>query len=345
MLNRSVLFIFLFLCLGASLTAQDIHFSFAENNPLVLNPALAGANYTKEATLNYRNQWSSLGSPFKTTTAGFSSRIASQKRNATNTVAWGVQFINDRVGDPGMLGNAASLVLADHIQLGSESKLGVGLSFGIGQRALRQTEGQWASQYNGVTYDPSAPSGEAFENLDFRFADAGLGILYTYGRRGGTLARSEDLVINTGVSAYHVNRPNSSFIREGDERLPVRYSAFANAEIAIADRDAAVLPGLYYHRQGAFQELLLGASYKLKVISDTRYTGFNKPLAFSLGLFGRWQDAAVAKLRLDWDQYSFGYAYEFNTSRLNPYTNGTGAHEIFLRFIVPDSRPLRSSRY
>lgn len=332
-------------CFFFTAHSQDIHFSFAENNPLVLNPALAGANYVREATVNYRSQWSSLGDPYKTTTVGFQSRILKKRRNSGNTLALGVQFVNDRAGNPGIVSNSFSLVIADHVRLSRDSKLGVGLILGLGQRAIRQPGGQWASQYNGVSFDPSVGSGESFDNIDYRFADAGMGILYSYGRRGGTLAKSEDLLINSGFSVYHINRPMNSFFDDGSERLPMRYSLFANAEIAIPGVDGAVMPGIYIHRQADFSELLMGGYYKFKLIADTRYTGFNKPLSLSVGLFGRIGDAAIAKMMLDWDQYSFGYAFDFNTSGLNPYSNGNGAHEVFLRFIMPESRPTRSSRY
>jgi type IX secretion system PorP/SprF family membrane protein len=325
--------------------SQDIHFSFAEANPLVLNPALAGVNYVREATVNYRSQWSSLGDPYKTTTAGFQSRIPNKRRNSGNTLALGVQFVNDRAGNPGIVSNSFSLVIADHVRISRESKLGVGLTIGLCQRAIRQPDGQWASQYNGVAFDASLGSGESFDNIEYRFADAGMGILYSYGRRGGTLAKNEDLLINAGLSVYHLNRPGNSFFDDSDERLPIRYSLFANADISIPGFDGAVMPGIYLHRQADFSELLLGAYYKFKLITDTRYTGFTKPLSLSVGMFGRIGDAAIAKMMLDWDQYSFGYAFDFNTSGLNPYSNGNGAHEIFLRFIMPETRPTRSSRF
>lgn len=326
-------------------SAQDIHFSFAGSNPMVLNPALAGANYNKEATLNHRRQWGSLGEPYTTTTAGFSSRIPNQKRNASNNFAIGFQFVNDKAGDPTIVSNSFSLVLADHLRVGSNSTLGVGMSVGLGQRSLRQPTGQWATQYNGTAYDPSLSSGETLDNLEFRYVDAGIGMVYAYGRRGGTLARSEDRAFNVGVSLYHVNQPNFSFFREQEDKLPMRLSAFANAEFAIASSDAAVMPGVYFHRQGNFTQILLGSFYKFKLMKDTRYTGFNKPLALSLGLFGRLGDAAVIKMMLDWDQYSFGYAFDFNASGLNNFSNGNGAHEIFLRFTAPFTKPGRAARY
>jgi len=328
-------------CIMLTVQAQDIHFSFAGSNPMILNPALAGANHNKEGTLNHRRQWGSLGEPYTTTTAGFSSRIPNQKRNASNNIAIGFQFINDKAGDPAIVSNSFSLILADHLRVGSNSTLGVGMIVGLGQRSLRQPTGQWATQYNGTAYDPSLPSGETPDNLEFRFADAGIGVVYAYGRRGGTLARSDDRAFNVGVSLYHVNQPNFSFFREQEDELPMRLSAFANAEFAIASSDATVMPGVYFHRQGSFTQVLLGSFYKFKIIKDTRYTGYSKPLALSLGLFGRLSDAAVIKMMLDWDQYSFGYAFDFNTSGLNNFSNGNGAHEIFLRFTVPFSQPLR----
>lgn len=170
------------LLLGGIFTSsgQDIHSFFAAAQPLVLNPAPAGAHYSKETTLNYRHQWSSPGALYKTTTAGCSSRMTHRKRNATNTLARGVQAINGRAGDPGIMTNSIALVLADPIQISSDSKIGAGITFAVAQRTLRPAEKQWTTQYNGSSFDISPGNGETFEHLDFRFADASLGFVYTH---------------------------------------------------------------------------------------------------------------------------------------------------------------------
>ncbi len=323
---------------------QDIHFSFAERNPLVLNPAFAGANYKKEAILNYRNQWSSLGDPITTTTLGFHTRITAERRNSGNNLALGIQFTNDRAGNPRITGNNIAVIIADHIQLSRESKIGTALSIGYGQRAIRTEDGQWATQFNGTTYDPSAGSGESFETAEFRRLDVGAGILYTYSRKGRFFSQSDTRTINVGISGYHLNRPNNSFYAENTGRIPIRWSAFAAAEIGIAGTNGVLLPGLYYHQQGPLNEVLIGSLYKFRITDDTRYTGFNKPLSVSLGLFGRLRDAGIIKMMIDWDQYSLGYAFDFNASGLTEYSNGFGAHEIFLRFCLPESSPSRFSR-
>jgi type IX secretion system PorP/SprF family membrane protein len=343
MKTRSLL-IYFFLLLSIISNAQDIHFSFAERNPLVLNPALAGANFKKEATLNYRNQWSSLGDPITTTSLGYYSRLTKQRRNIGNTLALGIQFVNDKAGNPSISSNNLSFVLADHIQISNESKIGVAISAGYAQRAIRIEDGQWATQYNGSVYDPSLGSGESLETTEFRYLDMGVGLLYTYIEGGRMFSQTDKRLINVGVSAYHINRPNNSFFAVNTDRLPVRYSAFASAEIGIESTNGAFLPGVYYHQQGSSNQLLVGALYKFRITDDTRYTGFNKPLSVSFGVFGRLKDAAILKMMLDWDQYSFGYSFDFNTSGLNEYSSGFGANEIFLRFRLPEGGPSRFSK-
>jgi len=343
MKTRSLLICF-FLLLSIISNAQDIHFSFAERNPLVLNPALAGANFKKEATLNYRNQWSSLGDPITTTSLGYYSRLTKQRRNIGNTFALGIQFVNDKAGNPSISSNNLSFVLADHIQISNESKIGVAISAGYAQRAIRIEDGQWATQYNGSVYDPSLGSGESLETTEFRDLDMGVGLLYTYIEGGRMFSQTDKRLINVGVSAYHINRPNNSFFAVNTDRLPVRYSAFASAEIGIESTNGAFLPGVYYHQQGSSNQLLVGALYKFRITDDTRYTGFNKPLSVSFGVFGRLKDAAILKMMLDWDQYSFGYSFDFNTSGLNEYSSGFGANEIFLRVRIPEGGPSRFSK-
>ncbi|MGL4597687.1 MAG: type IX secretion system membrane protein PorP/SprF, partial [Bacteroidia bacterium] len=40
--------------------AQDIHFSQATTTPLLLNPALAGAQHNLQVFTNYRQQWNAV---------------------------------------------------------------------------------------------------------------------------------------------------------------------------------------------------------------------------------------------------------------------------------------------
>jgi type IX secretion system PorP/SprF family membrane protein len=343
---KKIIYTFLLIpAMVISAAAQDVHFSFPEFAPLSLNPALTGANYAMEGMVHYRNQWSSLGDPYRTTAASFHARVNGNNKRKTNQLALGLQLMNDKAGSSAITNNSVALILANHVKLSRNSRIGAGLNFGYVQRTIDSQDGQWASQYDGATYNGGLPSGESLSNPAFRYFDMGAGILYTYTHQLSNLARNHDKLLNAGIAVYHVNRPNNSFVSTGEDRLPVRYSAFANGEIAISSTNLYVLAGVWYHRQGIFSELLAGTSLKFLLIGDTKYTGFNKPLAISLGLYGRLKDAAIFRLNLDWDRYSLGYAFDFNTSGLNNYSGGRGAQEVFLRFFLTESRPSRSGRY
>ncbi|MFN9112222.1 MAG: type IX secretion system membrane protein PorP/SprF, partial [Bacteroidota bacterium] len=147
---------------------------------------------------------------------------------------------------------------------------------------------------------------------------------------------------NVGFAAYHVNRPNFSFMNADNERLYIRYSAFINSEIGIQNTRGSVLPGLYFQRQGSSSELLFGAYYKYVVSEGSRFTGFTRPLSMYIGLYSRLRDAMIAKLMFEWDQFSAGFAYDINVSGLNTVSEFNGGFELFLRFNMGDGGGFRS---
>jgi type IX secretion system PorP/SprF family membrane protein len=327
-----------------TMQAQDIHFSNTEYAPLILNPALAGANSPIQANIAYRTQWGQLGSSFRTANASFDARITNDNTSKSNFLALGLSFFNDRIGDMGILTNNVSLAIADHIRLNAKSQLSLGINAGYAMRSFDNADGMWASQYNGVAYNSSLASGEDFNNQSFGYFDAGAGILYTYTKKVKAMGKNANKRVNVGVAAYHITRPNNSFIELASEKLPVRYTAFANADISIDGTDGDILPGVYYQRQGSFSQLLLGTYYKYKFNNGSNYTGFERPFAVSLGVFTRLKDSYIAKLMIDWDMFSLGYAYDFTTSSLTLNSNRLGANEIFLRFNVGDGGGFRFNR-
>jgi type IX secretion system PorP/SprF family membrane protein len=310
---------------------QDVHFSFAEYSNMNLNPALAGANSPMQGVVNYRNQWSSVGEPFQTIAASFDARFNENKRNKTGIFAGGINFYNDRAGDMRVSTNSVNLNLAYHLLINDKNTIGLGLYGGFGQRTLNSSGGKWASQYNG-TFDPSIVSGEVFNNAQFSFADAGAGVLYTYNSGGGYMRQNKNARINAGLAFYHVNQPSFSFISPKTEQLYMRISGFVNAEIGIPNTSGSILPGIYYHRQGNAQEILLGANYKILVSEGSKVTGFNRPMAFYVGAFGRLKDSFIAKFMFEFDQFMTGVSYDVNVSGLNDASRARGGVELFLRF-------------
>jgi type IX secretion system PorP/SprF family membrane protein len=311
---------------------QDVHFSFAEYSNMNLNPALAGANSPMQGVINYRNQWSSVGEPFQTIAASFDGRFNENKRNKSGIFAGGISFYNDQAGDIRVSTSSVNLNLAYHLLINDNNTIGLGIYGGFGQRSLNAASGKWATQYNNGSYDASINSGEVFSNTNFGFVDAGAGLLYTYNSGGGYMRQNKNTRINAGLAFYHVNQPYFSFISTNTEKLYMRISGFANAEIGIANTSGSILPGVYYHRQGNAQEILLGANYKILMSEGSKVTGFNRPMAFYVGAFGRLKDAFIAKFMFEFDQFMTGVSYDVNMSSLNDVSRARGGVELFLRF-------------
>jgi hypothetical protein len=55
------------LLIATGATAQDIHFTQYQMQPLLQSPAMAGIGHDLRAVLQHRNQWASVTTPFKTT--------------------------------------------------------------------------------------------------------------------------------------------------------------------------------------------------------------------------------------------------------------------------------------
>src|SRR3569623_68854 len=64
----NILVILMLTAMQVRLSAQDLHFSQYYNAPLLVNPANTGFNpdYDYRVGGNYRNQWASVGNPYKT---------------------------------------------------------------------------------------------------------------------------------------------------------------------------------------------------------------------------------------------------------------------------------------
>ena len=335
----------LFFLFSISLNAQDVHFSQMEFAPLTFNPALAGANNALEASLSYRNQWSSVVTPYQTFGASFNMRLNNKvqrrpvygSRKKRLHIAFGADFFNDRAGDTRMTTNHVNVHFATHILLNPEHSLGLGIYGGYHQRSISPASGQWGNQYDGFIYNPDLPSGQNFSSSSFGVFDAGAGLLYTYKLNDSRLGMNDNKRINIGVAAYHVNRPNYSFLNLANEQLYMRFTGFVSASFGIYNTPFVLEPEIYYQQQENTREILLGLYWKFIVKKESYRTNFYRQTKLGVGLFYRNNDALIAKAVIDWNGFGIGFAYDFNL--LNPLSTEShtkGGFEVALKWVVPD---------
>lgn len=313
--------------------AQDIHFSQWSMAPLVQNPASAGALNNFEAYLNYRNQWRSITTPFKTYAASAMGKINKGKSKKGYWGA-GALFYSDQAGDGSLKTTGGNLVLSRHVKLSKYENLGFGINGGFGQRSINFEQFQWGSQYNGASYDPSAPVGESFQGNSFGYLDLSSGIVYSFNNTSGLVnVTSNNFKQGSfGISASHLNRPNYSFLESGD-RLRIRWTAHGEVLWSIKHTPLAIQPGFQIYQQGPSNEILVGSLIRLELLPDSKYTGFYKGGGIFGGVYYRTNDALIFSGMIQLGQYSFGFSYDMNTSKLVAASGGRGAIEFSFRII------------
>src|SRR5688500_7461608 len=97
--NRHILGSLLTLVLASgSALAQDIHFSQYAETPSIINPALAGVTYNTRLIANFKDQWGSVGTRYRTVGLSFEQTIK-HKKLKYNYFAIAANIFRDEAGD------------------------------------------------------------------------------------------------------------------------------------------------------------------------------------------------------------------------------------------------------
>ncbi|MFT4600579.1 MAG: type IX secretion system PorP/SprF family membrane protein [Arenicella sp.] len=326
-----------FVIATSSIFSQDIHFSQFYMNPLQQNPAMAGAVHDLEVNMNYKDQWRSVGSPYKTFGLGFHMRY-DKDRSSKGYLAAGANFFSDKAGDANMGTGQGNFALAYHTKLNPYHRLGAGMQIGYFQRSMDATGLQWASQFDGFDYNSSLAGGMANGQSSFTKVDIGAGMSWVFNNTAGDIKVTDnhDLNFNLGIAVMHLNRPKYSFIGS-DERLPMKIVVHGNGVISLAESSKmAICPGFMFYRQGPAQEVYIGTLFRHLLAQDSKFTGFKKGAAFYWGGYMRTRDAVSAKIVLEYASWGFGMSYDINVSSLKTATSARGGIEFSLRFVAPN---------
>ncbi|MFH0894958.1 MAG: PorP/SprF family type IX secretion system membrane protein [Bacteroidota bacterium] len=326
-------FLGIILACSTYIQAQDVHFSQFDMTPMLMSPAQTCDREYLRAILNYKNQWSSVADAYKSYNFSYD-MILSKRKGIRGFSAIGANILSDNSGDSKMKTFMASLAYSYHVFLSEKSTLGGGVGGSYNQRSINTDALTWGSQYDGMAFDPSTPSGEALSAPSFSFFDVAGGIHWRYNKNEKYMTGNDQLSLNAGISAFHLTRPRYSFCGT-DERLYIRKVAYANGLIGISNTKSSLMPAFAISMQGKSNEILLGLLYKYQFQEDSRYTGFIKASAISFGGYYRNRDAVIARLMYEFSQYSIGISYDINVSGLKTASNGLGGIEIALRFVNP----------
>jgi type IX secretion system PorP/SprF family membrane protein len=313
---------------GLEVHAQDIHFSQAWMTPVFLNPAQAGSENPLRAFVNYKNQWKSVASAYSTSAASLDFNLSKQD-NSSGFSGFGINVFNDKAG--AMKTFKGSLSYAYHAKVSEKALFGGGLNVGYSQNSIDYSSFQWMEQYDGSSYNSSLPSNEPSGIVSFTQFDVGAGLHFSYGKSERYMTGNDQASYSGGISVTHINRPSSSFYKS-NEKLDMKTTSYANAMIGMGNSNLSLVPGIVYAMQGKMSELLVGSLFRYAIKDQSKYTGFVKATAFSLGAYYRNRDAVIASALFEVDKYAIGLSYDVNVSGLKSASTGRGGFELALRY-------------
>lgn len=312
--------------------AQDMHFSQFSQTALWINPAQTGLFYGSfRGVAGFRDQWRSLGTPYTTFYVSADGALKQSMSAQFNAGAYG---IFDKAGIPSLKHNLGGITLSSQVKIGDGMLVGAGVMTGIYNMSFNPDEWSWSSQYDGMHYNPNLPSNENLTTLSATRVDVGGGILFHYFRNATNPFNNDGLRAKAGVAFFHINRPKQISITEDDKKY-LKIHLHADASIGIPGSNTAIQPGFLFAKQGPHTEILPGLSVRYMLKEQSRYTGFIKSSAMTVGGYFRTRDAVNIITGFEFANYMLGFSYDINVSGLSKVSKGNGAMEFFIRFVTP----------
>ena len=318
--------------LNQSLNAQDVHFSQYSETPSSINPALIGVKYETRATLNYKNQWSSIGNKYETMAFSFEQTIK-HKKLKNNYLAVAVNIFKDVAGDAQLKSLNPNLGISFLQKINKNMMLSSGIQSGFFYKTIDVSSLHWGEQWNGYSYDSNLPSGEKTPRSSVTSFDIGGGLNLNYVQSEGFISSKDAARFDLGFSLFHFGLTNNAFI-SNSEKLNTKFCTYFNGEFSIPNSRNAIMPSFLYMRQGPNSEFITGALFKFILGDPSTYTANKKPFSISVGGYYRFKDAIVPSVLFQLDKYAFGVSYDINISALTPATNRLGGIELMLKYNI-----------
>lgn len=230
---RNLLFTIIILTLHINCDGQDPHFSQFFMAPNFVNPALTAVSKSDWRVMgNMRQQWGNAGTPFNTQAIAAEMKLTGKETKDVNvynqnTLAVGVSFMSDQSMYGAFRSTYGIGTVSYKAILSPEHSLSFGMHGMYGNRIIDYSRLTFGEQFTSGGFDASFPSGEQALSTMKSFFSIGAGLIYNY--------RTEDLNVEVGASAFHLNSPKQTFLDDPSQIIPKRYIAHANVEYPISD--------------------------------------------------------------------------------------------------------------
>ncbi len=281
-----------------------------------LNPAHTGffeGNW--RFTNNYRTQWSAIGVPYNTISAGFDKPFKIKKNS---NIGLGVFFVNDKSGSSMLTVNKLFLSGSFNTLIDEIHNFSAGIQIGYVVKSFSLDGLTLPSQFNNTTglFDSELPNNLTTWDENINYPDFNFGLAYK-----GKLTKFNPF---GGLSLFHINNPQESFLRTED-KLPMRLVIHGGIEYPLKE-NIILKPNvlcMYHKRAGDWIISALGY-YLLPEGKLVEKAFGGVQMRTSLNTF----DAIIFTGGVSAYGFDVGLSYDVNVSALSAATNNRGAFEI-----------------
>jgi len=324
------------LTLFNTVNAQDIHFTQANQVPMLINPAAAGVfNGWERISMNHKNQWVGAGTKFYTTSIAADMNLLKPRRGSGAHMGMGLQFYNDIGGDSKFGTRQVLLSFSGIVPLDDHQQLSGGIQFGFGQKFGDFNTLHFANQFDGEVFNSANPSGEPNNLATFMYGDVSAGLFYRYGNHKIGFSRDNALDFRFGVAYFHANTPTLKYRLGSTEELFGKIVIHASF---IRDFDGSKFGIETYanvYNQGPHNETLVGVLMRYRLKSGGKITGLNQDMYISTGVAYRYKDAIAPTVNFQLKNFNFGISYDITIADFGNYYR-SGGLEFSLKFTNRD---------
>jgi type IX secretion system PorP/SprF family membrane protein len=335
-LLTALLFLLLMGLRSPSASAQDPHYSQFYENPLYLNPALAGLGECTRFILNFRDQWPSIQDPHVDNSHAYLTYAASYDEyfHMINGGV-GVQFWGDKAGGNILSTNAFNAMYAYRLDISEEVRLQAGLQASIFQKKVNWEDlvfGDQLHPINGIYKETTSAK---------NIPEHGRTTIFYPDFTAGVFAYQKEFRYYGGLAVKHMTQPNESLIGY-ESRLPMRFTVHGGALFHIYEYyedEMFIAPDIMYTQQDKFKQLNVGLYWS----NQTFFAGLWGRMAF-----GEYNisDAVIPRIGYKHDIFRISYSFDATLSDLG-VARTYGAHElaIQIRFCDNKKEPIYCPRF
>lgn len=304
-------------CFCLKINAQDPVFTQYFQVPETINPGFSGFEDATYLGLIHRTQWPSLNLRVDTEYVFFNTWVE-------NIGGIGVSILNQHENNTNYNHLQGNINYSYHVKLANDWFFRPAIEVGFGTKSFNFRGLVLSDQINinngtisSNTSDPYALNA----NRNIAFLDFTAGFVFD---KKNT---RNDTDLWLGATIKHLNKPNISFVENGNVPLDIFYSLHANYKFPYFDKNDMLISANYM-QQGDFNRLDIGTTIKLEklmlgatAVTNPAKNDTNSHLLTSINAF----------VGLEFEQLRFGFSYDMNTTNIGR-TNGV--YELSITYLA-----------